>query len=54
MYSIIDPVTYEQFDIFSVEGKNLLKKYVQSYQYMQKGGEEGGEEGGIPSFSLNP
>ena len=49
MYSIIDPVTYEQYDIFSVEGKNLLKKYVQSYQYMQKGG--GDDE--IESFSLN-
>ena len=49
MYSIIDPVTYEQYEIFSVEGKKLLKKYVQSYQYMQKGG--GDDE--IESFSLN-
>ena len=38
MNSIIDPISNKEYDIFSVEGKHLLKKYVQSYQYMQKGG----------------
>ena len=36
--NIINPITGDSYNLFSTSGKNLLKKYVQSYNTFQNGG----------------
>ena len=36
--NIINPITGDSYNLFSTNGKNLLKKYVQSYNTFQNGG----------------
>ena len=34
--NIINPITDDSYNLFSTNGKNLLKKYVQSYNTFQE------------------